>query len=260
MDKRTEKLLAFLDASPSVYHAADNLANELKNAGYTRLSEAEKWELTPGGKYYLTRGGSAVLAFRIPEGAPAGFMMSASHSDRPTFKVKENGELCGAYTRLAVERYGGMLIAPWLDRPLSIAGRVVVETEQGVQSKLLNIDRDLLMIPNVAIHMNRNANDGYKWNPAVDMLPLLGSKEAKGGIEPLVGVYCVLNFCFMLCLIQRVIVKHLTYFGHVPKYKHHNHNDNCNCQIIHKLFIFVIMQNQFTEQSNSEVLYRNNNA
>ena len=107
-------------------------------------------------------------------------MMTASHSDRPTFKVKENGELAGAYTRLAVERYGGMLIAPWLDRPLSVAGRVLVETENGIESKLLNVDRDLLLIPNVAIHMNRQANDGYKWNPAVDGLPLMGGKDAKG--------------------------------------------------------------------------------
>ena len=170
----------FLDASPSVYHAVDNLATELKNAGYAALSEGDSWNLVPGGKYYLTRGGSAIMAFRIPEGTPAGFMMTASHSDRPTFKIKENGELHGAYTRLAVERYGGMLIAPWLDRPLSVAGRVLVETENGVESKLLNVDRDLLLIPNVAIHMNRQANDGYKWNPAVDVLPLLGGKETKG--------------------------------------------------------------------------------
>ena len=107
-------------------------------------------------------------------------MMSASHSDRPTFKIKENAETVGAYTKLLVERYGGMLIAPWLDRPLSIAGRVVVETENGVESRLVNLDRDLLLIPNVAIHMNRQANDGYKWNSAVDTLPLLGGKDAKG--------------------------------------------------------------------------------
>ena len=185
MDKRTEKLLAFLDASPSVYHAAENLANELKNAGYTHLSEAEAWELVPGGKYYLTRGGSAVLAFRVPEGTPSGFLMSASHADRPTFKVKENGELTGTYTRLTTEKYGGMLIAPWMDRPLSIAGRVLVETENGAQSRLVNIDRDLLLMPNVAIHMNRQANDGYKWNPAVDTLPLLGGKGAAGKLNAL---------------------------------------------------------------------------
>ena len=185
MDHRVQALTRFLDNSPSVYHAVENVRIELENAGYTRLSEGESWNLSAGGKYYLTRGGSAVLAFRVPQEAPQGFMMSASHSDRPTFKVKENGEMTGNYTRLAVERYGGMLMATWLDRPLSIAGRVLVETEQGVQSKLINIDRDLLMIPNVAIHMNRQANDGYKWNPAVDMLPLLGGKEVKGKLEAL---------------------------------------------------------------------------
>ena len=185
MDKRTERLLAFLDASPSVYHAAENIENELKNAGYTRLNEAENWELAAGGKYYLTRGGSAVLAFRIPEGAPKGFMMSASHSDRPTFKVKENCELGGAYTRVATERYGGMIISTWLDRPLSIAGRVLVETEDGIASKNINIDRDLLLMPNVAIHMNRQVNDGYKWNPAVDTNCLLGGKGAAGKLNAL---------------------------------------------------------------------------
>jgi len=180
MNDRIHNLMNYLDASPSVYHAVANLEAELKQAGYRALSEGECWDLVPGGKYYLTRGGSAIMAFRIPVGRPTGFMMSASHSDRPTFKVKENGELAGAYTRLAVERYGGMLIAPWLDRPLSIAGRVLVETENGIESKLVNLDRDLLMIPNAAIHMNRQANDGYKWNPAVDVLPLMGGKDAKG--------------------------------------------------------------------------------
>ena len=185
MDNRTQALMRLLDNSPSVYHAVENLRLDLENAGYTRLCETGAWELVPGGKYYLTRGGSAVLAFRVPEGTPKGFMMSASHSDRPTFKVKENCELSGAYTRLAVERYGGMLMSTWLDRPLSIAGRVLVETEDGVQTKLVNIDKDLLMIPNVAIHMNRQANEGYKWNPAVDMLPLMGGKEAKGKLHSL---------------------------------------------------------------------------
>ena len=185
MTEQIKALCDFLDASHSVYHAAAYLSRELEAAGYTRLFEADSWDLVPGGKYYLVRGGTAVMAFRIPEGTPKGFLMSASHSDRPTFKVKENAELSGAYTRLAVERYGGMLIAPWLDRPLSIAGRVMVETENGVESKLLDIDRDLLMMPNVAIHMNRQANEGYKWNPAVDTLPLMGGKDAKGKLNTL---------------------------------------------------------------------------
>ena len=186
MDNRVRSLMDFLDASPSVFHAVVNLESTLKEAGYTCLPESAPWNLVPGGKYYTTRGGAAVIAFRIPENAPKGFMLSASHADRPCFKVKENSELAGKYTRLAVERYGGMLMAPWLDRPLSIAGRVLVETEDGVQTKLINIDRDLLLIPNVAIHMNRSANDGYKWNPAVDLLPLMGGKDAAGKFAALV--------------------------------------------------------------------------
>ncbi len=185
MDRRTKALMQYLDASRSVYHAAENLKNILEEAGYTRLYEEKIWELAPGGKYYLIRGGTALMAFRIPEGEVKGFMMSASHCDRPTFKVKENGELTGAYTRLSTEKYGGMLIAPWLDRPLSIAGRVMVETDGGVESRLVDIDRDLLLIPNVAIHMNRKANEGCAWNPAVDTLPLLGGADAAGKLEKL---------------------------------------------------------------------------
>ena len=173
-----QKLKEFLNNAHSVYHGVAQLEKQLVSDGYTALKESESWNLVPGSKYYLTRNGSAILAFRLPEGAPRGFMITASHSDRPGFKVKENGILKGAYTRLAVERYGGMLIAPWLDRPLSVAGRVLVQTEKGAESRLVDFDRDLLLIPNVAIHMNRTANDGYKWNPATDTIPLLGSKEA----------------------------------------------------------------------------------
>ena len=180
MNERISELKAFLDASRSVYHAVDNLAAMMDRAGYTCLSENEEWSLAPGGKYYLTRGGSAIVAFRVPKDAPKGFLMSASHSDRPTFKIKENGEMVGKYTRLATEKYGGMLMAPWLDRPLSVAGRVLVETDSGVKTKLVDIDRDLLLIPNVAIHMNRAANDGYAYNPTSDTIPLLGGKEAEG--------------------------------------------------------------------------------
>ena len=185
MDTRIQELTAFLDAAHSVYHVTASLQKMLEKAGYICLQESGQWQLQPGGKYCLTRGGSALIAFRIPEAAPEGFIMSAAHTDRPTFKVKENGELTGKYTRLAVERYGGMLMASWLDRPLSIAGRVLVETEGGVQSRLVDIDRDLLLIPNVAIHMNRKANEGYAWNPAVDLLPLLGGADAAGKLEAL---------------------------------------------------------------------------
>ena len=186
MHPSIKNLCEFLDASPSVYHAAANVAAMLEAAGYRRLSEGDKWALEKGGKYYFTRGGSAVMAFKVPEGNPRGFLMTASHCDRPTFKVKENPELTGAYTRLSVERYGGMIMSSWLDRPLSIAGRALVETETGIESRLVSIDRDILMIPSVAIHMDRTVNDGKKWNPAVDMLPLLGGKDAAGKLEKLI--------------------------------------------------------------------------
>lgn len=180
MLSQTKELCAFLDASHSQYHARAYLTAILDKEGYTALKESEKWELVPGGKYYVTRGGCAVLAFRVPEGEALGFLISAAHTDRPAFKLKENGEIEGVYPRLAVERYGGQILAPWLDRPLSIAGRVLVQTERGAESRLLDIDRDLLLIPNVAIHMNRQVNDGYKWNPVTDVLPLLASPENKG--------------------------------------------------------------------------------
>ena len=182
-DHHTQALRAFLDQAHSVYHAQQGLVQQLKAAGFQPLQEQETWQIAPGGRYYVTRGDAAVMAFRVPQGAPTGFMMSASHLDRPCFKVKENGELTGTYTRLAVERYGGMILSTWLDRPLSIAGRVAVQTEQGIRTQLVDIDQDLLLIPNVAIHMNRQVNDGYKWNPAVDLLPLLGGKEAAGRLE-----------------------------------------------------------------------------
>ena len=180
MDDRILSLKNFLDGAVSTYHAIAALGEELKKAGYAPISEADNWNLVPGGKYFLTRNGTALMAFRVPQNAPKGFLLTASHSDRPGFKVKENPELKSAYIRLAVERYGGMLMSTWLDRPLSVAGRVLVETEDGIEVKLVNIDRDLLLIPNVAIHMNRQANDGYKWNPASDMIPLFGGKDAAG--------------------------------------------------------------------------------
>lgn len=180
MEEEIRGLRAFLDASHSHCHALAYLRDMLEEEGYVLLPERAEWELTPGGKYYVQRGGTALVAFRLPEEPATGFLMSASHCDRPCFQVKENSELNGAYLRLAVERYGGQILHTWLDRPLSIAGRVTVETETGVESRLVDIDRDLLLIPSVAIHMNRQVNDGYQWNPAVDMLPLLGGKDAAG--------------------------------------------------------------------------------
>ena len=175
MEQNIKALQNYLNKTHSSYHAIKGLTDMLLEGGYMPLSESSSWDLVPGGKYYITRGGNSLLAFRIPVTEPTGFMMSAGHCDFPGFKLKENTLSGDKYTRLAVERYGGSLIAPWLDRPLSVAGRVTVEKNGGLQTKLVDIDRDLLLIPNVAIHMNRNANDGYKWDMRTDVLPLAGS-------------------------------------------------------------------------------------
>lgn len=169
-----KELLQFLDHSPNAFYAVANMQKELEDAGFTRLYEGCPWTLSGGHGYYVTRNDSAIIAFRIPEGGYQGFQIMASHCDSPVFKIKTNAEIVvdNSYVKLNVEKYGGMLCAPWLDRPLSVAGRVIVQTEEGIATKLVNVDRDLLIIPNMAIHMNRQVNDGYAFNAQVDMLPL----------------------------------------------------------------------------------------
>lgn len=177
-----KKLLAFISASPSRFHAVANIALRLSNEGFIELKEAEDWDIQLGGKYYVTRNLSSIIAFKVGEGDVKGFNIVASHSDSPTFKIKPNAEMetLSHYIRLNTEKYGGMLCSTWLDRPLSVAGRVIVSIGNTVKSVLVNIDEDLLMIPNVAIHMNRNANEGLSYNAQVDMLPLIGDERSKG--------------------------------------------------------------------------------
>ena len=180
------ELLDFIDASPSSFHAVQTISSLLKKEGYTELKESEKWNPEEGKGYFVCRNGSSLIAFRYQKDY-TGFSISAAHSDYPCFKIKDKGELTGEFVRLNTERYGGMICSTWLDRPLSVAGRVLVETDRGMEMRLLNIDRDLLLIPSVAIHMNRNANDGMKYNPAVDTVPLFGGKESKGRFLSLVA-------------------------------------------------------------------------
>lgn len=178
------KLFDYIAASPSPYHAVAHSAETLRAAGFLPLSEGEDWDLTPGQGYYVTRNGSSLIAFRARRDF-SGFLMTASHCDSPTFKIKENAELTGSgCRRLAVEKYGGMLMSTWMDRPLGIAGRVLLRKGSGIESRLLDLGGACVVIPNVAIHMNRKANDGYSWNPAVDLLPLWGSGEEKGFFRP----------------------------------------------------------------------------
>ena len=169
-------LFDFIKKCPSAYHTVASVAARLAEAGYTELSERDAWELRAGGKYYVCRNGTSLIAFNAAA-STKGFMITASHSDFPSFRLKMTPETSGAYTRLEVERYGGMINYTWLDRPLSVAGRVLVRTDEGIESRLCNLDRDICVIPSVAIHLNRAVNDGYKFNPAVDLLPLTGTSH-----------------------------------------------------------------------------------
>lgn len=180
--KTAEEMLAFLEKCPSAFHAAAQVAEILTEAGFEELEEKDAWNLTAGGKYFVKRNGSALIAFETSGSVENGFRIVASHSDSPTFKIKDNPEMevDKKYIKLNVERYGGMLQGAWMDRPLSVAGRVVVKENGAFCSKLVNVDRDLVMIPNVAIHMNREVNDGYKYKPQTDMLPLYSMEDGKG--------------------------------------------------------------------------------
>ena len=179
-NETAKELLAFLQNSPSCFHAVKNVTDMLTAAGFTEVKEEESWELKAGGRYFVTRNQSSVIAFKIPGKDFKGFQIIASHSDSPAFKIKENPEMEAAHCiKLNVEKYGGMICAPWFDRPLSIAGRLVVSEGSRLVSKLVNVDRDLVMIPNLAIHMNRQVNDGYAYNAQKDLLPLYGDISAK---------------------------------------------------------------------------------
>lgn len=169
------RLLDFIRSSPSCYHAVDNIRRKLIEKGFTELSEGEDWSVEVGGKYFVARNSSSIIAFRIPERVVGGFMVVASHSDSPTFRVKPNPELSGPenYIRLNTERYGGMILDSWFDRPLSVAGRIMVRENGRIAEKLVSVDDDLLIIPHVAIHMLKS-NDGIVYNPAQDLVPLFG--------------------------------------------------------------------------------------
>ena len=167
-----DDLFEFLQEGVTPYHAAATAAAWLDAAGFTRLEEADYWNLEPGKGYYILRNGSAVVAWRIPAHAIGGWRITASHSDAPGWKIKSDAVTNDGCRRLSVEGYGGMNMASWLDRPLTVAGRVLVRTADGVETRLVHFDRDLLVIPSLAIHMQRNVNKGHEYNPQIDMQPL----------------------------------------------------------------------------------------
>ncbi len=164
-----EGLFDFIKNTPTPYHTVAEIKKRLTEFGFTEISEKDSSAFA-GDCSFVVRD-SSLIAFK-GSASDSGFMICASHSDTPALKVKNvnNG---GKYSRLAVETYGGLIYNTWFDRPLSLAGRVAVETSDGVEIRLLNFDRDMAVIPNVAPHLNRSVNDGVKLNPAVDLLPLL---------------------------------------------------------------------------------------
>ena len=169
-----DDLVEFLQESVTPFHAAATAESWLRAAGFTRLEEADYWNLEPGKGYYTTRNGSSVGAWRVPDHAIGGWRIVASHSDSPTWKIKTDIVENDGCRRLSVEGYGGMIMSTWLDRPLTVGGRVIVKTEDGIESRLVCIDRDLLVIPSLAIHFQRDINKGHTFNPQVDMQPLWG--------------------------------------------------------------------------------------
>lgn len=171
-------LMKFMDDSLTGYHAIENINNILKNDKFSELSEKEVWKLKAGDKKYIVRNGSSVIAFKIPNieiDKIKGFRIFAAHSDSPAFKIKENPEMTkeSIYVCLNTEKYGGMIMNTWLDRPLTIAGRVCVLEDEEINTYTVKLKDNICMIPNLAIHMNRDVNNGVALNPQIDMLPLI---------------------------------------------------------------------------------------
>ena len=168
-------LLHFISKSPSPFHAARGIKTAFVYDHAVELREEDDWEIEPGHKYVVTRNGSAVIAFAVPKEPARDFRIIAAHGDSPTFKIKEDPEIAdGPYVRLNVEPYGGMIMSSWTDRPLTAAGRVIVREKGALVPKLVCPGKPLLVIPSLAIHMNREVNQGYHWNAQKDLLPLWG--------------------------------------------------------------------------------------
>lgn len=179
-DDISRDLIHFIAKSPSTFHAVRGIKAALLYAGFTEIREEDAWQIEKGGKYVVTRNGSALMAFTVPQEGAEAFHITASHCDSPTFKIKEDPEIAdGPYVKLNVEGYGGMIMSTWLDRPLSVAGRLLVTENGHLAEKLVAIDGTMLVIPSVAIHMDRSVNQHKEWKVQKDMLPLYGMTGAK---------------------------------------------------------------------------------
>ena len=183
----TEEMLSFIDRNPTAYHAVASIKEILRENGFEELLESRAWKLVQGHRYYVCRNSSSIIAFAIGSKLDHySFNIASSHVDSPFFKIKELSEIDvnGKLTKLNTEGYGSMICSTWMDRPLSIAGRVIVRTEEGtLETRLLDFRRGMLLIPSVAIHMNRAVNDSASYNKQIDMLPLFGGKAEHGTLK-----------------------------------------------------------------------------
>lgn len=178
IENQVHGLFTFIKKSPTAFHAVENIRQELMEKGFQELDEKDEWSLEKNRKYFAMRNHSSLIAFQLPEEKINGYHMVAAHTDSPSFKIKTCPEIgTDEYVKLNTEKYGGMILSTWLDRPLSIAGRVFLEEDGRIREQLIDFDRDLLVIPNLAIHMNREINQGYSYNPQVDMLPILSEEK-----------------------------------------------------------------------------------
>lgn len=178
--ENTEKLIDFIERATDCYHAVAEIKKALSENGFKELCEGKKWEIESGGCYYVTRNYSSIIAFKIPRSDYRSFMICASHTDSPSFKLKPDFEInADGAVKLSVEGYGGMIMSSWLDRPLSVSGRAVTVRDGRVETHLVNIARDLLVIPSLAVHMSRDVNKGYEFNIKRDMCPLCGEKSGE---------------------------------------------------------------------------------
>jgi aspartyl aminopeptidase len=183
-DPLARDLLAFIEAAPTPYHAVSEVARRLSQAGFRRLSERESWQLGPGERGFVVRGGGSISAFRMGTKSPAdaGFAIIGAHTDSPNLRLKPSAELTAhGYEQLSVEVYGGVLLSTWLDRDLGLAGRVVLEDGS---TRLVKLPGAFCRVPNLAIHLNRDVNSaGLVLNSQTHLLPLAALELEAGGLE-----------------------------------------------------------------------------
>lgn len=176
-----ENLLQYLNDSPTAYHAVENAAMMLKEHGFLELHEGESWSLQADGKYFVVKNSSALVAFTVGKGdlAKEGFRIIGAHTDSPCLKIKPGAcsVTADGYVKVNVEIYGGVILNTWFDRPLALAGRVIVKENGALREKLIRIDKPVFMIPNLCIHFHRDVNEKAAYNQQNDMMPLLCMKE-----------------------------------------------------------------------------------